>query len=133
MKALQHLWRDEAGSVICSELVLVGTLGVLATSTGMSLVARSVNEELKEFSFALRSLDQSYAVRGYRTCGAYTAGSCYTQPPVKQTLAALEAQWQQTEAAAESDLILQPAADGAANPPPADAKIPEPTPKAEKF
>ena len=91
MGVLREFWTDEAGFVISSELVVLGTLGVLGATVGLNMVSRSVNEEMKDLAFALRSLDQSYAVRGFSGCGAYTAGSCFTQRPVKESLAELAA------------------------------------------
>ncbi len=44
---------------------------------GMELVTRSVNRELRDVAHALRSLDQSYSLRGFQGCGAATAGSVF--------------------------------------------------------
>jgi hypothetical protein len=136
MKTLQELWCDESGSVICTELVLVGTVGVLGATVGMNLIAKSLNEEMKDLAFALRSLDQSYSVRGFSSGGASTAGSCYTQRPVKETLAAMEAEWnapaKQPDAEAQP-LANQVPADQTAEATPPDAAIPALTPQSERF
>lgn len=89
MGILRELASDEAGFILSSELVVLGTLGVVGATVGLNMVSRSVNEELKDLAFAIRSLDQSYATRGFSCCGAYTAGSCFTQRPVKESLAEL--------------------------------------------
>ncbi len=57
MKWSQRLWKDEAGVILSAEAVLVGTVAVIGLSTGLSVVATSVNEELKDVGFAIRSLD----------------------------------------------------------------------------
>ncbi len=44
---------------------------------GLTTVAQAVNEELRDVARALRSLDQSYAIRGFQGCGAATAGSVF--------------------------------------------------------
>lgn len=46
-------------------------------ATGMERVTKSVNRELHDVARALRSLDQSYAIRGFQGCGASTAGSVF--------------------------------------------------------
>lgn len=87
MKLLRELWRDESGLVMSAETVTLGTVGVLGAVVGMNAAGTAVNDELKEFASAIRSLDQSYAYQGHRGCGAWTAGSCYIQQDVQQSLA----------------------------------------------
>ena len=92
MLLLKKLGRDDAGAVLSSELVLVGTLGVVGATVGLNAVATSVNEELEDVAFAIRSLDQSYEIRGVKGCGAWTAGSVFHQEPVKVSLRELDDQ-----------------------------------------
>jgi hypothetical protein len=77
--------------VLSSELVLVGTLGVVGATVGLNAVSDSINLECVDFARAMRSLDQSYEVRGVEGCGAWTAGSAYHQAPVEESLAELDA------------------------------------------
>ncbi len=84
-----QFWNDERGAVLSAEVVLVGTTVVLGSVVGLNVVANAVNDELKEFAYAIRSLDQSYAFLGHRSCCAWTAGSYYRQPDVRQALAEL--------------------------------------------
>ncbi len=86
MNMLKELWRDTTGVVLSSELVLLGTLGVVGTTVGLHMAASAVNEELKEVAYAIRSLDQSYAYTGFSSCNAMTVGSSYTQRPVADSL-----------------------------------------------
>ncbi len=79
MKWSQRLWKDEAGVILSAEAVLVGTVAVIGLSTGLSVVATSVNEELKDVGFAIRSLDQSYGIPGVKGCCAFIAGSSFQQ------------------------------------------------------
>ncbi len=90
MKMLRALWRDEAGAVLSAEIVMVGTLGVIGASVGLAAVSKSVNDELTELAFAVRSLDQSYCIEGQEGCCAWTAGSCFRQRPVEESLADLQ-------------------------------------------
>lgn len=86
MKILRALWRDEAGVILSAETVVVGTVAVLGLSAGLSVVATSVGEELKEVGFSIRSLDQSYRIPAQQGTCAYVAGSSYQQPPVEESL-----------------------------------------------
>ncbi|MFG0334948.1 MAG: hypothetical protein ACF8TS_16450 [Maioricimonas sp. JB049] len=89
MQTLRELWRDECGAVLSAEVVLLGTLGVIGATVGLSALSKSVNDELTELAFAIRSLDQSYCYEGRTGCRSWTAGSCYIQPPVEESLAEL--------------------------------------------
>jgi hypothetical protein len=89
MNLLAKLWRDEAGVLLSAEAVVVGTVAVVGLTTGLTVVAKSVNEELQDVAFAIRSLDQSYSIPAIEGCGARTAGSSFTQEPVKKSLAEL--------------------------------------------
>lgn len=87
MKLFNELWNDESGAVVSAELVLLGTLGVIGLGVGAAAVANSLEAELEEVALSIRSLDQSYHVKGFKGSGAWTAGSEYIQPPVEQSRA----------------------------------------------
>lgn len=89
MQLLNELWNDESGSVVSAELVLLGTLGAVGVGVGAAAVGDSADLEMEELAYSLRSADQSYRVNGFHGCGAWTAGSFYTQPPVAESRAAL--------------------------------------------
>ncbi|QDV18524.1 hypothetical protein Pan153_31820 [Gimesia panareensis] len=89
MKLLTNFWRDEAGLVMSAELVLLGTVGVIGATVGISAASTAINDELVEFSHAIRSLDQSYEVQGHTSCRAWTASSSYRQQDVDKSLADL--------------------------------------------
>jgi hypothetical protein len=89
MRLIQQLWSDENGILLSAEAVVVGTVAVVGLTAGLSVVAKSVNEELQDMAYAIRSLDQSYSIPAQDGCGAHTAGSSYTQAPVKKSLAEL--------------------------------------------
>jgi len=86
MKLLKALWNDEQGFVLSTELVMLGTLGVVGTTVGVNMAAKSINQEMQDFSHAIRSLDQSYCVEGHASKTAWTAGSCYRQEDVQLSL-----------------------------------------------
>ena len=87
MQILKELWDDETGVILSAEAVVLGTVGVVGLTTGLTMVSRSVDGELQDLAFAIRSLDQSYEIPAQQSCGAYTAGSCFKQEPVAESLA----------------------------------------------
>ncbi len=89
MNWIRWLWQDEQGAVLSAEVVTVGTIAVLGAITGLSVAANAVDGEMKDFAYAIRSLDQSYEINGHRSCGAWTAGSCYRQQDVQESIQAL--------------------------------------------
>lgn len=88
---LSRLWFDDRGFVVSSEIVLLGTLGVLGATVGLHVATTAVNEELIEVGHAFRSLDQSYYVAGFAYRGAATAGAAYQQQDVERSLEELRA------------------------------------------
>jgi hypothetical protein len=103
MNLLNELWHDDAGSVVSAELVLLGTLGVVGVGVGVAAIGDSADAEYDELAYSIRSLDQSYGVSGFHSCGAWTAGSFYTQPPVEESLKQLRKQIRRERAALERD------------------------------
>lgn len=70
---MQRLWQqflaDESGVVVSSELVLVGTVGVLGMVVGLEAVCSSVNQELNDLSHAFGAIDQSFSFRSLNKVG----------------------------------------------------------------
>ncbi len=86
MRIFSELWNDEAGVIMSAEAVVLGTVGVVGLTAGLSVAAKAVNSELQDLGFAIRSLDQSYEIPGSHGCGAHTAGSSFKQEPVEKSL-----------------------------------------------
>lgn len=107
MKLLSNFWRDETGLVMSAELVMLGTVGVIGATVGLSAASTAINDELVEFSHAIRSLDQSYEVQGHTSCRAWTASSSYHQQDVKKSLADLCGQIDQANRAVEKKRELK--------------------------
>lgn len=74
---LQKLMNDECGLIISAELVLVLTICVLGVIVGLSSVVVAVNTELLDTAHAIGSLNQSFAIPGFRGC-IKTNPICYT-------------------------------------------------------
>ncbi len=98
MNLLLQLLRDEYGFVLSAESVLLGTVGVIGATVGLSAASKSVNDELTDVAMAFRSLDQSYCVEGASGCGSYTAGSSFAQVPVEQSLKELREEIEKSKA-----------------------------------
>lgn len=79
----QAIWDDESGAVVSAELAVVATLGVVGATVGIDTLSKSVNEELSDFAFAIRSFDQSYSVKRRESGGAHIAASRFEQLDVK--------------------------------------------------
>lgn len=130
MNVFKDLWNDDRGAVLSAEVVTVGTVAVLGAITGLSVAANAVDGEMKDFAYAIRSLDQSYAVAGHKSCGAFTAGSSFQQRDVQESIQAL---------CAESDTVVIKKGEESATPvitPEPDApkanQLPEPVKKPAK-
>lgn len=77
---IHRFYNDEAGFVVSAELVLVSTITVLALVVGLSEVAFGINGELEDVGAAFGSLNQSFCVSGFKTCGCknnHVAGSSF--------------------------------------------------------
>ena len=135
MSLIKELWKDESGLVLSAETVTIGTVGVLGSIVGLNTLGHAVNDEMKEMASAFRSLDQSYGYSGRRSCNAWTAGSCYIQPDVQQSLAEINAEGtvdpkviqQQVEEQRKSYVVPQKAV----TPAPAPNDLPKTEPKPE--
>ena len=97
MNLLKNFWSDEAGLVMSAELVMLVTVGVLGATVGLSAASTAINDEMVEFSQAIRSLDQSYHIEGHKSCRAWTASSSYRQQDVAVSLADLCGQIEEAE------------------------------------
>lgn len=87
LNIFNDLWRDERGAVVTSELVLLGTVGVIGATVGAQKLSKALNEEMTDIAHAIRSLDQSYTIPERKSCcGAWTAGSTFKQMPVEQAI-----------------------------------------------
>jgi len=90
MTLLNALLADESGAILSAEAALVGTLGVMGATVGLSTAAQSVDEELADVAYAFRSLDQSFSIPEQRQGGAWKAGSQFTQTPADESIEKLK-------------------------------------------
>lgn len=79
MIELWHKLRDdESGFLVSSELVIVGTVGVLAMVVGLEAISSSVVQELNDLASAFGAMSQSYNYRSIAKVGhARISGAGY--------------------------------------------------------
>ena len=78
----RQFWVDETGAVVSAELALVAALGVAGAAVGLDTFTKSVNDELTDVAFAIRSLDQSFTLKPLESAGSTVAGSRFKQMDV---------------------------------------------------
>ncbi|MDY0168229.1 MAG: hypothetical protein RBS80_16895 [Thermoguttaceae bacterium] len=61
---LHRLWKDDAGFVVSTELVLVATILVIGMVVGLATVRNAVVQELADVATAIGSINQSYTYTG---------------------------------------------------------------------
>ena len=77
MNMLTKFWNDEAGFVVSSELVLIGTILVLGVVVGLATVRDQVVQELGDLALAISNINQSYSFSGVTGHTSSTAGSMF--------------------------------------------------------
>ena len=76
-RADRALWRDEAGFVVSTELVLIATIVVIGLIAGLTTVRDAVVTELADVADAISEVDQSYSYGGISAHCARTAGTTF--------------------------------------------------------
>ncbi len=79
MKVLHQIWKDEAGFVVSTELVLIATILVIGMVVGLATVRNAVVQELGDVAMAIGNINQSYTYTGVqgRNNSSATAGSAF--------------------------------------------------------
>lgn len=75
MNMLTKFWNDEAGFVVSSELVLIGTILVLGVVVGLATVRDQVVQELGDLAMAISNINQSYSFSGVTGHTSSVSGS----------------------------------------------------------
>jgi len=81
MLVLQRLWKEEAGAIVSSELVLIATLLVIGVVTGLSSVRTAVVTELGDVADAIGTINQSFSFGGTTGHHSATSASAFTDTP----------------------------------------------------
>ena len=75
MLVLKRLWKDEAGFVVSTELVLLATVAVIGLLTGIVAVRDGVVSELSDVAGAVQEINQSYSYDGVIGHNAASSGT----------------------------------------------------------
>ena len=70
-----RLFRDEAGFIVSTELVLVSTIVVIALVVGLATVRDAVVQELADVGLTVGTINQSYSFSGLTGHTSSVAGS----------------------------------------------------------
>ncbi len=74
---IANLINDEAGFILSAELILIGTIAVLAMVVGLSEVSMNINKELEDVASAFGSVNQSFRANGMNGHGGSNSGSSF--------------------------------------------------------
>lgn len=77
MSILKRFWKDEAGFVITTELILIAVILVIGLIAGLTTLRDQVVQELGDLATAIGAINQSYSFSGVIGHSASTAGSIY--------------------------------------------------------
>lgn len=73
-----RLWKDEAGAIVTSELLLIATLLVIGVVAALAAVRAAIVTELADFSSSIGTMNQSFSVGGTASGdGSFTAASAF--------------------------------------------------------
>lgn len=77
-RTLRQLWRDDDGSVIATEYMMLASVVALGGVTGMASLRDATVSESQETAQSIRTINQSYRNTGAKTTGASTTGAQVT-------------------------------------------------------
>lgn len=76
-KLAMRLWRDQAGFVVSTEMVLVATIVVVGLITGLTTVRDQLSTELADLADAISEVDQSYSFGAITAHASSTSGTLF--------------------------------------------------------
>lgn len=76
-KLALYLWRDEAGFVVSTEMVLVATIVVIGLITGLTTIRDQLSTELADIADAISEVDQSYSFGAITAHASSTSGTIF--------------------------------------------------------
>lgn len=77
MSVWKHLWNDEAGFTVSTELALLATMVVIGLIVGIDTLRVAVVQEFGDLGMALGELNQSYSYPGVACPVGAAVGSDY--------------------------------------------------------
>lgn len=76
-KTLCSFWREDAGFVLSTEMIIVLTLVVVAVIAAFTALREAIVTEMADTGASLARLNQSYAINGVSSHSSFGAGSLY--------------------------------------------------------
>jgi len=73
-----RLWNDEAGAVIATEYLMLGSVVALGSASGMAAMRDAVNDEYKDMGQSVHEARQAYAIPAANGPKSSKAGSNLT-------------------------------------------------------
>ncbi len=74
-KLFAQLWKDESGSVIATEYLMLGSIVALGSASGMGAMRDAMVDEYKEYGQSVRELRQSYSTPTLKGGNATVGGT----------------------------------------------------------
>jgi Flp pilus assembly pilin Flp len=75
---VMRLWRDEAGFIVSTELILIVTILVISLVVGLASVRDAVVQELADIAQAIGNVNQTYSWTGITGHTSLVQGSLFT-------------------------------------------------------
>jgi hypothetical protein len=72
---IAKFWNDEAGSVIATEYLMLGSIVVMGSASGLASMRDTMNDEYKEYGNSVREVRQAYSVPVRKSGGGSTGGT----------------------------------------------------------
>ena len=82
-----QLWQEDAGSVIATEYLVLGSLVALGGVAGLATVRDATNDEMAEYAKSIRAVGEEHKAPGYRSGTAETEGSAALDRSAEHNLA----------------------------------------------
>jgi hypothetical protein len=82
---LLKLWHDDAGAIIPTEFLIVGSTLVIGATVGVTSLRNALNSELAELGNTILGLSQEYTIPGLKGGGAEVQGSATIDKPGHMT------------------------------------------------
>lgn len=77
---IRRFWSDEAGAVIATEYLMLGSIVAVGSAAGMAEMRDAMTDEYKEFGNSIREVRQQYSVPAMQGGSGSRGGTTVTNP-----------------------------------------------------